>query len=150
MRQTKFRAWDYYHREMVYSDKLEEGNKQFWGIVNLGEPISEKDVMQYTGLKDKKGKEIYEGDIVRIIDSENQSVCDPGVFIIEFQHGSFWLCLIDGVTTYGQQYDYEQNRHVELSSFTIASNARGAHKYLTVLGNIFENKEILDKERSKW
>lgn len=55
MRDIKFRAWD-------KEEKLMIENGSFDGSI----PLGDKDLifMQYTGLKDKKGKEIYEGDIL--------------------------------------------------------------------------------------
>jgi len=62
MREIKFRAWD-------------RTNKQIFQVHSLGSKWSSEDglmfgdgrfpIMQYTGLKDKNGKEIYEGDIVQ-------------------------------------------------------------------------------------
>ena len=63
MRETKFRAWDINRREMVPWETV-----LFWH--DLGMDLDEQEsldwvyYMQYTGLKDKQGKEIYEGDIL--------------------------------------------------------------------------------------
>lgn len=59
MREIKFRVWDKAHAVMMdwgqYKGKL------------VAEDFTDDDLMlmQYTGLKDKNGKEIYEGDILR-------------------------------------------------------------------------------------
>lgn len=69
MRKIKFRIWDKFLYHMYYDeDNKEEPN--LWNIkehVSGGKLIDTKSsvLMQYTGLKDKNGKEIYEGDILR-------------------------------------------------------------------------------------
>ena len=72
--------------------------------------------MQYTGLKDKNGKEIYEGDVVRYF--ENSAEGEVGV--IEYYRHGFVICFKNG--------RYEDNWFEDA---------------VEVIGNIYENQELL-------
>lgn len=63
MREIKFRAWNKGYNDGKISDIFTLKKLQEKGI---GYPVGNKDIkiMQYTGLKDKNNKEIYEGDII--------------------------------------------------------------------------------------
>ena len=62
MREIKFRAWN---GKMHYDVMI---GKVVGSKTMPPTPIGEANLMQFTGLKDKNGKEIYEGDTVRIAD----------------------------------------------------------------------------------
>lgn len=62
MREIKFRAWLNMQEEMIYADMFGAGEK-FAG--------RDCEIMQYTGLKDKNGKEIYEGDLLKFDKDED-------------------------------------------------------------------------------
>mgnify|MGYP003395806629 CR=1 FL=1 len=73
MREIKFRAWDKQFKKWVDPEIVCK-----WAIYSLENPSSiAHEITQFTGLKDKQGKEIYEGDICK--QPENNSLVDGEV-----------------------------------------------------------------------
>ena len=94
--------------------------------------------MQYTGLKDKNGKEIYEGDILRYKPYLNlgyEDKYDIGVVV--------W-----GETGDSDEYAYGHHYEWIVNDDSLADIADGAYEGFEceVIGNIFENPELLERK----
>ena len=105
--------------EMLESNE-EYCNLEFW------RPVEPESVGQFTGLKDKLGKEIYEGDICRI-----RSVDDEGQFVDDWKNCKIWFCKGQFITDYygfPVHYFFREKSEIE------------------VIGNIYEHPELLKEE----
>jgi len=93
-------------------------------------------VMQFTGMHDKNGKEIYEGDLVLIENTHEKFKDYP--LLITFEDGSFCLRLIN-TNTFSSAITMRDNiansRHFE-----------GVDPIITIIGNLHENPELLKTE----
>jgi hypothetical protein len=92
MREIKFRAWSKYDNSMVSWNQIQNND-----FVAFCDPYYI--LMQYTGLKDNDGKEIYEGDVVTWEDSLAEDYYGgPIVYpeeVVEFKGGSFYpVCMM--------------------------------------------------------
>ena len=138
-REIKFRVWDKTSDSMLYQDdfervELDTKNKM---VTLIAEEESDKshyvldyedgieaEILQYTGLKDKNGKEIYEGDILSIKIYSGDKVIVEGKTVVEFKDGCFGVI-------WGHDKAF-----LSLNSFFKAK--------FEVIGNIYENPELLE------
>ena len=122
MREIKFRIWDD-KLKVLYTPEMNEEVKDLWelpkmkgGILKVDEDVL---IMQFTGLQDKNGKDIYEGDI--LIWYVN-GITRTAPLIYDDQFACFWM------TKSKEGY------------FIANDFGRGEYE---IIGNIYENPELL-------
>lgn len=129
-REIKFRAWDKKRRIIDYDLSFLNGSfltDDYKFDDGCGERVSMGDdlvVMQYTGLKDKNGKEIYEGDIV---DTKEDMFPNKEV---KFMQGVFGVVYPNGV-----HYPLRQFCKTRSSKLVINID-------FEIIGNIYENNKL--------
>lgn len=142
MREIKFRAWFEIHKLMgnvitlkgsnrnnykgnmwdeVVAECFIDGRQQFFMSYNFI-------LLQYTGVKDKNGKEIFEGDIVRLSDEYNES---SHITTVDFKGGGFIVvwdsAFYDNADMTTVEWAIDQDIEVE------------------VIGNIYEHPNLIEK-----
>lgn len=141
MREIKFRAWElskkkftmYFHIPTQLGDEYPMFHQGFR-------------FQQFTGLKDKNRKEIYEGDIVRGVvrhpqlltgdNDENSSVKMCGS--VFYDHSGFKLKVIQGLP--------DKNRHKLINYFSFIGNDGETFSDREVIGNIYEKPGLFQSE----
>ena len=145
-REIEFRAKSKYNNEFVYGDliKIHTKNGSGYGIkttpyhindncVNLiPDEIIPETVGQYTGLRDKNGVKVFEGDLIKIEETE---------FNIEGVHEVYYH--IDGYVTSSVLFSNKDNANKDCLQYQIS------HKGAYVIGNKHDNPELLNMERNK-
>lgn len=147
MREIKFRAWlkekkimgevlgiDILHKEIFFSNE----------DVDCYEHVDFKNIelMQYTGLYDKNGEDIYEGDVVKLVHTGIEISADRledlkrFVGIIKYENGIFKIVRTEKSLIESKYFEMEQKKVSEIFIYSKLYD-------LEVIGNIYENPELL-------
>lgn len=134
MREIKFRAWDRINKTMNYFDSGVIGFEQIKNYCFV-KHLLPNDILllQYTGLKEKRGKEIYEGDIIRFYFDEQHGIQNKHSIIDK----SFFTEMIDSVI-FEKGCFFAFNYDVEDGAFLFKYN-----NCCEIIGNIYENPGLI-------
>jgi len=133
MREIKFRAWDkgtalHAPRMISFEEALEVQTLTTF----FGDKKSDRyEVLLFTGLFDKNGVEIYEGDIF-YDDADNH------IGVVTFLNGAF-VC-----ESYFDGFEKEELNPSDNRCFLAERLIRDYGNVFEVIGNFYENKELLD------
>jgi len=160
MREIKFRAWDKEMKCVIYMDNphwsLMAGENGFH-IYNLqnGSGGDEYELMQFTGLLDKNGKEVFEGDIVK-------DIYFPLFVREEAEYSKVGLIVIDNFEKLGIKWEIDERKFIDLPedlkknkfcqpyrrNWEHPTNKKWLQDFdniyrMEVIGNIYENPELI-------
>lgn len=120
MREIKFREWDIINNQMIQHSNLSIGLK------NINKKNSQFIYMQFTGICDQSGREIYEGDIIYWV-SQNSGIERMGNVIFK------------SLGSVGYYISVNKEGNFELNSFESMG--------YQVIGNIYENSEAWEQKK---
>ena len=151
MREIKFRAWDELEKRMwtledagensgdgsiqYFSENgsLEFGRLEYYDTgLGVNSHFEKFPLMQYTGLKDKNGKEIFEGDLYKFTISHDMYNPESG-------HTTFEVVHVKAVTFEDSAFYHGTHLLSEIIEFDDS---------FTYVGNIYENPELLEESQN--
>lgn len=131
MREIKFRAWDYEVKKMLSPVSLAPRISEIYGYDKYDSATS-LEFMQSTGLLDKNGTPIYEGDILQMIIWE-----EP------FDNDTFYVMPSEKEVV---QYDVPKYGELEeeyIAGWKLPDSVSRIKTYWQVVGNVYQNPELL-------
>ena len=140
MREIKFRAWvesgDY--KEMLPNVQRHIGAATGFGhlLQNTAKGYEKVYVMQYTGIKDKNGVEIYEGDVVMMLYTDWPSMNGDSKLTL----GEY----LDSISNIGKVIFKDCKFCIQFNKDGYTDSIHcGRHGRIKVIGSIYQNPELI-------
>lgn len=163
MAEIKFRAWDDLNKRIIYDFFFVDSDGDIWydqdpnGIDMSGrKKIAATDrlrLMQYTGLKDKNVKEIYDGDIYLATRSymPSRGYKKKGypnkitvICVVEWSvYDAGWRC--KEISPIIEHIEFDKNAPYHYYQTSLGGNSKGNADWIEVIGNIYENPELISQ-----
>ena len=124
MREVKFRAWNQHSKKMVLGP-TDDSPSPSWVLAMCS--ANNLEPMQYTGLQDRNGQDIYEGDVLSTILTKDDVMNN----VIVYGHCGFEHKWLDAGTAH-------------LRSSKQDPMFRNVSLIFDIIGNIYENKELIE------
>jgi uncharacterized phage protein (TIGR01671 family) len=144
MRVPKYQAWQKYHKEMFEVAAISFVSAVSSGFVVKKDPsghnvetwtFDEIELREFTGLHDKHGKEIFEGDIVKFTNHLNgQELLRQCKWDIKYP--SFVFCRLD------------QQSNEDIGGWKFLHYLESTTGAMEIIGNIYETPELLPVEKA--
>jgi uncharacterized phage protein (TIGR01671 family) len=139
VREIKFRVWDGARHCFRNFNDLKFGARGVWAVVyydpergHVVQEMAHLQLMQYTGLHDRNGVEIYEGDILHYVAPPEHDDGSGGIETYEVVWKDF------GFTARWLQARWERAQWIE-------NALHGAAEDMEVIGNVYEHPELLER-----
>jgi uncharacterized phage protein (TIGR01671 family) len=146
-REIKFRAWDgskmVYTEEDIYMKLFSDGSGSLWWDNKDGDDEQivwfdkNRPPMQYTGLKDKNGKEIYEGDIIKWGHIKGGEENPIRVAVVKINPDLQFEIIGERKFFMGQDKVFRYGNFIYTDT----------EKWIEIIGNIYEHPHLLNSER---
>ena len=147
MREIKFKAWDKLNKEMFNVEIMDFQERKVYKDTVSYRKFNDIELMQYTELKDKNEKEIYEGDVVKLVHTGIEISADRledlkrFVGIIKYENGIFKIVRTEKSLIESKYFEMEQKKVSEIFIYSKLYD-------LEVVGNIYENPELLKENNN--
>lgn len=143
-REIIFRGKRIDNDEFAYGDLLHLPNGDVVILSNAGYvKIRPETVGQFTGLIDKNGKKIFEGNIIKAYFQPQNSKNPPyAIGSVIFENGTFKIV----VCVSKNSIEYKVFEEENIAAYSIEHNFLDRYYVLEVIGNIYDNKELLKND----